>query len=227
VLTRFIGRSRAIARAEPVTVLLLVSANLVPLVGVLYFDWDVFSVLFLYWIENGVVGVLNVPKILLTARNPDHDEGAHVVYRAIAFPLHYGIFWFVHGIAVFALTAGFASSTGTDLGLGVRTALADTGLLLAVIALILSHVANFWFNYVGRREYLRTTPEKQQTEPYPRMVALHVTIVVGGFAIVVLGQPEALIALLVLTKVVLDLGLYIADRERKQTAAPAQEPAAA
>jgi hypothetical protein len=41
----------------------LVLANLVPLFGVLLFDWEVASLLFVYWLENIVAGVHTVLKI--------------------------------------------------------------------------------------------------------------------------------------------------------------------
>jgi hypothetical protein len=45
--------------------ILLLAANLIPLVGVLFFGWSLLTILALYWIENGIVGLLNVPKIIL------------------------------------------------------------------------------------------------------------------------------------------------------------------
>ena len=45
--------------------MLLLAANLVPLVGVVFFGWSLLTILVLYWIENGIVGIWNVPKIIL------------------------------------------------------------------------------------------------------------------------------------------------------------------
>ena len=42
-----------------------VLANLVPAVGVLFFGWDAFTVVFLYWLENAVIGVFNILKMAL------------------------------------------------------------------------------------------------------------------------------------------------------------------
>ena len=36
--------------------------NLVPLVGVLFLGWNVYTLLVLYWAENGIVGALNVAQ---------------------------------------------------------------------------------------------------------------------------------------------------------------------
>src|SRR2546421_13103983 len=48
----------------PSLVTLLV-ANALPLVGVLFLGWTVFPLVLLYWLENVVVGGFNVAKLLL------------------------------------------------------------------------------------------------------------------------------------------------------------------
>jgi hypothetical protein len=53
----------------PVAAQFLIAVNTIPLFGVLYFGWSLFSIMFLYWLENGIVGVFNVFKIAL-ARAP-------------------------------------------------------------------------------------------------------------------------------------------------------------
>ena len=35
----------------------------IPLVGVLFFGWTVWTILIVYWLENGIVGVFNVLKM--------------------------------------------------------------------------------------------------------------------------------------------------------------------
>lgn len=219
---RFFDRVQQIARAEPVTIALLVGANVVPLIGVMFFDWDVFSVLFLYWLENGIVGVLNVPRILLASRNPRGNEGGAggALVRAISFPIHYGVFWLVHGLFVFAIAGDrYLVATNANVPRAVLLALSEPGLLLAALALVVSHAANLWLNYIGRLEYLNTTPKVEQMRPYPRLIVLHLTIVLGGFAIVIVGRPAALVALLVIGKTLLDLGIHFAERTRQRRAA--------
>ncbi len=61
--------------------ILLLLANLIPLVGVVFFDWSLLTILVLYWVENGIVGIWNVPKIImaqgsLIPRLPDLPEAA-------------------------------------------------------------------------------------------------------------------------------------------------------
>ncbi len=49
----------------PISVLFLIAVNMMPLFGVLFFGWSLFSVMFLYWIENGIIGFFNIFKIAL------------------------------------------------------------------------------------------------------------------------------------------------------------------
>ena len=43
----------------------LVIANAIPLIGVLFFGWSLITILVLFWVENGIVGIWNIPRILL------------------------------------------------------------------------------------------------------------------------------------------------------------------
>jgi hypothetical protein len=99
-------------------VVALVVANAIPIIGVALFDWSLMTILVLYWIENGVVGLWNLPKIAL-AEAPAAGAGARATLnrrplaglsipaqRSFAMPFfafHYGIFWVVHGVFVFLM----------------------------------------------------------------------------------------------------------------------------
>lgn len=45
-------------------VVALIVANAVPLGGVLLLGWSVWTILIVYWLENGIVGFFDVLKIL-------------------------------------------------------------------------------------------------------------------------------------------------------------------
>ncbi|TWT46464.1 hypothetical protein Pla111_15600 [Botrimarina hoheduenensis] len=54
------------------TLWVLVAVNVLPLVGVLYFGWKTFDVVFTYWCENVAIGVINVLRMLTC--NPDVEQ---------------------------------------------------------------------------------------------------------------------------------------------------------
>lgn len=110
---------------------LLIAVNLLPITGVLLWEWDVFQIVSLYWFENVVIGTINILKIATCcpsgdqldlkalSRNSIEDEkmpaylrnpGARIkVHHATKlfmipfFTFHYGMFCFVHGVFVFEL----------------------------------------------------------------------------------------------------------------------------
>jgi hypothetical protein len=227
---------------------LLLAFNLVPLAGVLVGGWNVATILVLYWVENGIVGVLNIPKILL-ASGPNEPPtrtldvrgvGPVVVPRSAGvsskiglvpfFVVHYGIFWFVHGVFVFtlptfaALRADSFDPIGAEVGpLGLGPG--DLGPNLTAVAwgavgLAISRIASFLINYVGRREYLSISPIRQAFAPYGRLVILHLTILFGAFVSLTIGSPIGAIVVLVVLKTIVDLRLHL--REHAKSAGPPQ-----
>jgi len=43
----------------------LILSNLIPLIGVLFFGWDVSTILILYWSENVIIGFYNIFKMAM------------------------------------------------------------------------------------------------------------------------------------------------------------------
>jgi hypothetical protein len=80
----------------------LAAANLVPLAGVLFWDWSVFALPALFWMENVVVGALFALR-LLCADPADAALWPAKLFMVPFFCLHYGMFTAVHGIFVFTL----------------------------------------------------------------------------------------------------------------------------
>jgi hypothetical protein len=87
--------------------------------------------------------------------------------------------------------------------------------LLAVVALAISHGVSYWFNYLGRGEYRRTSPAAQMFAPYGRLVVLHITIILGGMAIALTGAPAAALGILVVLKIVMDVGFHLAEHRKR------------
>ena len=203
-------------------VVALVVANAIPLVGVLFFGWSVWTILIVYWLENGIVGVFNVLKMTRAQGTDDGSAGSWTLNGTPAanvakgglisfFVMHYGLFWAVHGIFVLTLPlfAGL-SPTGSDIG----PAPDFWTILFAVAALFISHGVSYLFNFIGSGEYQRTSPVAQMFAPYGRLVVLHVTIILGAITISATGAPVAAIVVLVVLKTALDLALHLREHRR-------------
>jgi uncharacterized protein DUF6498 len=197
-------------------VVALLVANLIPLIGVLFFGWSVWNILVIYWLENGIVGVINIlkmstatgdattPGMTLTVNGKPASSMTKVGLVPF-FVIHYGIFWFVHGIFVLTLPAFFSlmSDSAMTLDLGP--------VLFAAAALAISHGLSFWWNFLHGGEYRRTTAAALMFAPYKRLFALHITIIFGAFAVMFTGAPAAAVAVLVAIKTAIDVALHLAE----------------
>ena len=236
-------RALAVYRVTSSTlaVVLLVAFNLVPLAGVLWWGWDLWTILVLYWVENGIVGAFNVAKILTaqgavlpgTAGWRMNGRPLTEIARggiAAFFTIHYGAFWLGHGVFVLValpLIAGVSndlggvtinpdgSFTGPIGSLFGTQAGPDWGLVqLGALGLALSHGASFGLNYIGRGEYRTTSPGQLMLAPYARVVVLHLTIILGATVSIALGTPIGALVVLVAIKTLLDVAFHLREHRR-------------
>ncbi len=87
---------------QPATLILL-AANLVPLIGVILWHWDAFILLMLYWLETAIMAFWAVLRIAIMPRNAlgsiqfeGSDKPALPLAFAAFVTLHAGIFMSVH-----------------------------------------------------------------------------------------------------------------------------------
>ena len=186
---------------NPVSIVALVLANLVPLYGVLFLQWSLFSVMFLYWMESAIIGFYNVPRMIMVG-------GVLGVFFSIFFAFHFGGFMFVHLIFIFAL---FGPKPMNLFHLS-PAAFLDGATMVAFFLLVISHGVSFLANFVGRNEYQRTTLPNLMMSPYKRIVIMHLTIIFGGFVTMILGAPPAALVLMVVLKIAVDLGAHVKER---------------
>jgi hypothetical protein len=196
------------------SVVALVLANLVPVFGVFYFHWEVFPLMFLFWSENVIIGVINVLKMLCA--NPASPAGwMEKIFIIPFFCVHYGIFTLVHGMFVIVLFGG-----GLKHGLGFPNAdtfwqiARENCLGWAILGLAVSRGISFATNYLANGEYRRASPNQLMGQPYGRIMVLHVAIIFGGILMMALHSPAAGLLVLIVLKILFDLRGHLAERKK-------------
>jgi len=208
--------------------LVLILANLIPLGSVLLLGWNAFDIVFLYWMENLVIGGFNIVKMLICGAvgNPvGEDNGPKTPRLAVLsgtlfliafFTFHYGLFCMVHGFFVTHLFGKSASAmVNSPLDLVHYAVEATRGRFgSSILALILSHGFSFIANYLMGGEYKKVRVNALFVAPYGRIVLLHIALLLGAFTAMMFGSPITILVLLVLGKISLDLILHLQERER-------------
>lgn len=196
-------------------VLATIAANLVPIAGVLAMGWSPFEVFALYWTENLVIGLYTILKFWCA--DPG-DAGVPPIARlgmSVFFAFHYGIFNFVHGAFIVVFFAGESVMSGN--GFAMPTSLVDGPTWsLAALGLLASHgitfVTTFW-----RQERRRSSLQNLMGAPYGRVIAMHLTLLAGGFLLFLVGNSAPLLALLVALKTYVDLRTLRREQARGAT----------
>ena len=144
--------------------LAVVGANLLPLVGVVAWEWTLWSLLVVYWMEALSTVLLAAAKTLFAERGSPgvpggieplhelrekrggwrfHDSWPPVYPRNVPFALSILGVW---AVTVIPLSAFYWLSVAPDVRLSLH-------LVLAIGALFVAQAADFAFEYVGEREY--------------------------------------------------------------------------
>jgi hypothetical protein len=199
---------------DRVPLALLVLANLVPLAGVLFLDWDTRYLLLLYWLENLVIGGWTLVRML-------HAGGWRGLPQAAFFSFHYSFFCAGHGMFIIGLAAGSVEADdehavldGDEDGLPLLIPLhllvdcltwvktEVPGLLgLPLLAFVISHgISTVYHHFIGCEDASRDADDIM-FDPYKRIVALQIAIILGGIVILETGAGDVAPALMLLVAV--------------------------
>jgi hypothetical protein len=176
----------------------LIAANLVPLFGVLFLNWDVGTILLLYWLESVVIGLLNIPKILF-AKGGVFSGAISLfgnLFNAAFFTVHFGAFCAGHGVFLKEMF---------DVDLSFQSLFAWGPMTIAAASFFISHFVSMMVNYFGKGEYKKRTGNEQMFTPYGRVIVMHLTILFGGFLALKFGAPAFALIVLIGIKTLIDV----------------------
>jgi len=198
----------------------LMAANILPVFGVLFWDWDLLTLLLLYWMETAVIGFWHFLRMGLVAK-------WFSLFLIPFFTMHFGMFMWGHlTFIVLLFGRGVLDPTRGGAEPNLILFLVNRGLWLPFLALFVSHGVSFYQNFwrprhwdipltsiVGLKESARGFKDLM-TAPYQRIIIMHVTILLGGAISMALQQPKAAVVLLVVLKTAVDLGLHVRKNTR-------------
>lgn len=188
-------------RAAPkLSLATLLAANLVPVVGVIGWDWDLGLILLLYWLESAVILCFSLVKVAMTS-------GAAAFGLIPFFIVHAGMFMGVHLVFLLAIFIDRPPSGWLSW---------KDDLFWGLGALVFSHLVSFIANFVRRGESYAKGQEVMSGF-YGRIVVMHLTIIFGAILVSVFGARIFALLLLVVLKTAADAAAHV--RERAKAAA--------
>ena len=187
------------------SVIPLIVANALPLIGVLFFDWNLLQILFLYWFESGIVGFYSIFKLIKIS-------GIFSIFLVPFFIIHYGGFMTGHLFFIFVLFAPHLIYSSFFPSSEIIISLLNI-IKFSVVVLIVSHGISFFFNFIGNREYQLTNIGKQMQAPYRRIIIMHLTLLFSGWLILLFKEPIFGLVLLIVIKTIADLNSHLKEHD--------------
>jgi len=228
--------------------LVLVVANLLPLAGVAFWQWDAFLLLMLYWMDTAIIAFWTMARIAVTPRERLDDlrissggQSINSPWAIVAFfVVHAGIFMAVHFLFLWVMFAGAWADRIHGPGDFIRQIIVESRLWLPLAGLAFSRGVSFLFHVI-RPEMLQRLEHalfphrlvRVQVQAgslggeigalYARIVIMQLAVLFGGFLSILLGTMAPLVILIVL-KTVVDVAVHLAvdlhDRPAAGSAAP-------
>jgi len=123
------------------SMIVLIIANLFPMVGVLFWGWDLFLLMMVYWAETGIIGFWGLVRLGMASR-------WMAFFYVPFFCVHFGGFMAGHLLFLFTLFADPEIRQIRSVDVGIQTILIDRGLWVALLALFISHGISFAVNFL-------------------------------------------------------------------------------
>jgi hypothetical protein len=202
------------------SILILIAANLLPLVGVMFWHWDGFVLLMLYWLETAVIAFWTVVRLAFmprTAVGDMHFEGsdkpATPVALALFFTVHAGIFMLVHFFFLWELFSNerprnihnvheFVSqlivATGLWVPLGALFIARGALTLFAVMQPVLLRLFRIKHPAAAESEISLNPAEAMLFGLYLRIFVMQATLILGVWFILLTGSSGAYVFLIAL-----------------------------
>jgi len=199
------------------SVILLIHVNLLPLIGVLVFDWDALMLVIFYCIETFIIGLFNVMKMLKsnvdTVKPLDKKNANTLDYYSAQqanpgclkfffipfFIVHYNLFVLAQGFAVFVISSEFFNSA-----IGLNDFL-SYDFSINVLLIIFSHAYSYYKNFLRKKEYKKLTVPVLMFLPYKRVIIQQITVIFGTFLILMFEASFGYLLLLICLKLFFDL----------------------
>lgn len=176
---------------DPVSWIIL-AVDLFPIWAVLTLGWGAAPLVFLYWLENIIVGAVALARMIAASMKDSPLGLLGMLFLGPFFTVHYGGFCFVHGIFV-AMFASMETGASPDfmgpVGL-VENALNSAPHMITFIgAIIALQVFLYVRDFIMRGQYKEAGVDQEMAAPYARVVVLHVGIFAGAGGLALIGNP--------------------------------------
>jgi hypothetical protein len=209
--------------------------NLIPVWGVIFQNWSAYNILFVFWLQTLVIGVINVPKIIFYYKK----FPTHVLWALLFFLLPFIIMMpFLYFFMYFFLNSSIISifvSPGQSLIVDDYKIFSDFMIIfknnLSILwILFINEIYKFFVVFIGEKEYQEgrdlpvSVPSGDRIndptfEPLGRALSIGILALIGFIPTLVTNSTLPAVILLVIGKIAFDIQVekYHFEKQEKGT----------
>ncbi len=193
--------------------LVIIISGLYIIYGIIFNNWNVFAVMFIFWAENVIIGIFMIIKMIFAKPNEKVK-----LFLILFMLVHYGGFCYGHYNLLLQVMGNdyimkYAAKTGSmtidafnmDIGFLPFLYHSMPGIGIALLIFIIHETIALIDKYFLNKLYLHADIGALPFEPYRRIVQLHIGLMAAAFLMMISNSHQITVAMLVLAKIIYDL----------------------
>lgn len=179
----------------------LVLSNLITIFLAISQNWNILTVMWVYWIQSMIIGFFNFIRIISLKQfstegmtvngSPIEPSAGNKIFYAIFFAFHYSGFHFVYALFL----KGYPENL-----IDFNSVLFASGIFF------LNHMFSYFYN--KKKDTPKENLGRLMMFPYTRILPMHLTIIFGSFL------EKGMLIIFLLLKTVADLIMHIKEHEK-------------
>lgn len=163
---------------------LIIFSNLFPLYGVIHYNWTIFSVVYIYWLELLIISTFQLLKIMIAEGDVEATFFSKLTIALRFFAFRTGIFFFyLIFIVVFLgfLISGKENSDGSGIQLFDVIFLKGNFYKITLLSFLVYNIVEFVVLFLLNGAYKNAKPEDNFIILEPHILVVHLVVVLGTF----------------------------------------------
>lgn len=192
---------------EKINIFLIITTNLIPLLGVFFLQWNLPIIIFLYWVETIFIGFIDFFKINKAEGSviPDDFKNIKINDLNISIISKKGLARFlIYGLLIMSLACGIL----LFLMVGSLYILFSKYVIINILLILISHIILYKTSFIDKGEYLNIHPIVFFTETFDKITIMIITIFIGGFFVWIFNEPIFGLSVMIIFKTLNNIFLY-------------------
>ena len=187
------------------TKLFFILANLLPLYGVWFWNWDAKQIFLVYCMESVIVGLMAIGRMTLTGLFGPRSSQTSAkrdfswVGLILFFIVHYGFFLAIQMGIFFGVSNMIPRARGPFETIQAIPSVMSLQSCMMLLALWAAYIMDLVMNFMIPKKFHETTIYMEMFRPYPRVVVQQFVVIIGSFFLL-FGAAKVFIAVFIAVK---------------------------